>query len=314
MEPTGQAPASTPLRVRRAASRVFGGRSDGPLDPELRPFLADMVRPYGNALREDLLAEPNGHTYAVMGEALMTEVSPDHPVDLLVLASAIHDIQLARPTASYLSSICPGTPVSFAICDQGSAGAHTALRLVRDYAAAGDCRRALLILAEQAAVHYEPSVVDGPTPPIPDRPAAVMLLCDTDDSAGGAELLAVRQHHHVAAADAGALLAAEVALLAADPTGAGVTLVLAEGAAALVPGSAPLVERVVAAPSGQPFTGAWCELAALLSASGPETGLVLVADYDASLRYLCVTAVDLVGADGRSAHALPVAAHPGRSG
>jgi len=294
------------LRVARVVRRVFGGVSDGPLDPELRQFVADMVRPYGNELREDLLESAHGHAYAIMAEELMVElrsaglVSPERPVDLLVLASAIHDTQMARPSATYLSHICPGNPMSFAICDQGIAGAHTALRLVRDYAATGDARRALLILAEQATLHYEPSVVDGPQPPVPARPAVVALLCEED---GASVVVGLRQHHHVAPGDAGALLAAEVAELAAGRTD--VTLVLGEGLAPLAGPGVAEVGRVVVAPPGQPFTGAWLGLADVLDTPTGD-GLVLLADYDPSLRYLCVSAVDLTGADPRPGLPLPV--------
>jgi hypothetical protein len=300
----------SPLRIGRAERRVFGGRSDSPLDPELRRFVEDMVRPYGNALREDLLAEANGHAYAVMAEALIeTLVPPDRPVDLLVLASAIHDTQLARPSATYLSYICPGRPMAFAVCDQGSAGAHTALRLVRDQVGAGSRGRSLLVLVEQPVLHYEPTVLDGPSHLAPRRPAAVAFLCD---EYGGAELLSVRQHSRVAPAAARELLAAEVSTLLCGPSVRDdVTIVLGEGLASLAGDvAAQLTERVVRAPGGQPFTGAWWELAAAMDGldglsdpHGSGGGLVVLADYEPQLRYLSVTAVDL----DPSPHELPVA-------
>lgn len=295
------------LRISRAQRRVFGGRSDSPLDPELRRFVADMVRPYGNPLREDMLSEPNGHAYAVMAEALMAElVSPDRPVELLVLASAIHDTQLARPSATYLSYICPGNPMSFAICDQGVAGAHTALRLVRDQVAAGDRGRSLLILAEQTALHYEPAAVDGPSHLMPRRPAAVAFLCE---EGVGAELVSVRQHSRVAPDAAAQLLAAEVSALTTGPAGRDdTTLVLGEALAVVAEDvAAELTDRVVLAPSGQPFTGPWWELAGALDLADVSTGggLMVLADYEPQLRYLCVSAVDLDPAPDELPVALP---------
>lgn len=281
------------------------------MDPELRRFVEDMVRPYGNALREDMLSEANGHAYAIMAEALIEVlVPPERPVDLLVLASAIHDTQMARPSATYLSYICPGKPMAFAVCDQGSAGAHTALRLVRDQVGAGSRGRSLLVLVEQPVLHYEPTALDGPSHLAPRRPAAVAFLCD---EYGGAELVSVRQHSRVAPDAARELLAAEVSGLVSGPSGRDdVTVVLGEGIAGLAGDvAAQLTDRVVRAPGGQPFTGAWWELAGALdgldgfTGACPSTGggLVVLADYEPQLRYLSVTAVDL----DPSPHELPVA-------
>ncbi|HVQ92782.1 MAG TPA: hypothetical protein VMU51_17240, partial [Mycobacteriales bacterium] len=188
--PRGPAGAAGPVRLYRAGRRVFAETSTLALDPELRIFIADMVGPYGVPLREDLLRTGSGHTYAQMAEALLPDVlAAGEPVDLLVLAFAIHDIRIGQTTAVYLSSICPGDPLAFAICDQGSAAAFTGLRLISEYASTGDCRRALLVVAEQSALHYQPAPVPGPPAPIPDRHAAVALLLDTAGT--GAELTGV---------------------------------------------------------------------------------------------------------------------------
>src|SRR5438552_2253667 len=95
-------------------------------------------------------------------ELLVLAAVPDgRPVDLLVLAFAIHDVRLGRATALYLSGVCPGEPMAFAVCDQGAAGAFTALRLVGEYARTAGCRRCLLLVVEQSALHYRPA---GPAP------------------------------------------------------------------------------------------------------------------------------------------------------
>src|SRR2546429_7558137 len=69
----------------------------------------------------------------VMGMA----IAPDDAVDLVVLAYAIPDITPGRATAAYLSHICPGNRLAFAVCDQGVAAAFTGLRLIREYARTG---------------------------------------------------------------------------------------------------------------------------------------------------------------------------------
>jgi len=67
-----------------------------------------------------------------MAEALIRELVPaDAPVDLIVLAFAVPDVRPGRATATYLSHVCPGNPLAFAVCDQGSAAAFTGLRLAR---------------------------------------------------------------------------------------------------------------------------------------------------------------------------------------
>ena len=83
-------------------------------------------------------------------ELIRSVVPPDEPVDVLVLAFAVPDARPGRATASYLSHVCPGEPLAFAICDQGSAAAFTGLRLIREYARTGGCARGLLLVVEQA--------------------------------------------------------------------------------------------------------------------------------------------------------------------
>lgn len=275
-----------PLRVRRVGRRVFDGISDTAFDPELRRFLTDMVRPYGLALREELFQQGAGHSYGEMAELLIADTVPaDEPVDLLVLAFGIHDLRLGRATAAYLSSVCPGEPMAFAVCDQGSAAAFTALRLIGEYGRSGVCGRALLVVAEQSALHYEPA-----TPAVvPQRHAAVALLYEQGGT-GGASV--VRQHADVSARLVGALLADDVAVLSGGRPD--VTLVLGSGLSQFA--HTCLADRTLVAVTGQPFTGPWWELAGGLPRWRAEGRLVLLADYDPGLRYLSVSATDFAPA------------------
>ncbi|HVV18118.1 MAG TPA: hypothetical protein VHF06_01695 [Pseudonocardiaceae bacterium] len=288
--PTGGGHGGSP-RFTRAGRRVFDGVSDLAFDPELRTFLADMVAPYGLPLRDDLLTGGAGQSYGEMAAQLIREtVAPDEPVDLLVLAFGIHDIRLGRATAAYLSDVCPGEPMAFAVCDQGSAAAFTALRLIDEYARSGACRRALLVVAEQSALHYEPA---GPAV-VPDRHTAVALMGERS-AVGGPTVL--RQHAEVSSRLVGALLADDVAVLSAGRSD--VTLVLSSGLARFA--HACLVDQVVTAPAGQPFTGAWWELAGGLADWRRAGRLVLLADHDPALGYLSLSAVDLAAPVGASA-------------
>jgi 4-hydroxymandelate oxidase len=261
-----------------AARREFPGASDLAFDPQLRLFLADLVRPYDLPLREDLLERGAGQSYGEMAEELIGEiVTADEPVDLLVLAFGIHDVRLGRSTAAYLSDVCPGDPMAFAVCDQGAAAPFTALRLIGEYGAG----RSLLVVAEQAALHYLPA---GPAV-VPDRHAAVALLFESDDSAS----TVVRQHPDVSSRLAGPLLAEDVAALSGGRSD--VTLVLGGGLAP--PPGVVLADRIVSAPAGQPYTGPWWTLAGGLADWRAEGRRVVVAEYDPALRYLSTSGVDV---------------------
>jgi hypothetical protein len=98
----------------------------------------------------------------------------------------------------------------------------------------------------------------------------------------------VRQHPAVPAAAVADLAAADLSELAAGRDR--VRLVLSNAAAAVW--TTPAAGRVRVMPPGQPSTGVWWGLIDELSGdAGP--GLVVAADYDPHLCYLCLTAFDL---------------------
>ncbi|MDQ7910867.1 hypothetical protein RB614_40880 [Phytohabitans sp. ZYX-F-186] len=159
------------LWLARATRRVFdepAARSAHPSHgPHFAGYLADLLEPYGLAPRPPA----GGQSYGEMAAALIADlVRPDEPVDLLVLAFAVPDVRPGRATATYLSHVCPGAPLAFAVCDQGVAAGFTALRIAEAYP---DRRRSLVVVVEQATLHY-----DLPAPaPLPARHAGVALLC-----------------------------------------------------------------------------------------------------------------------------------------
>ena len=169
---------------------------------------------------------------------------------MLVLAFGIHDVRPGRSAATYLSSICPGEPNSFAICEQGTLAPFTALRLLRSYAGSG---RGVLVVAEQSTVHYQVPADAR----VPDRHAAVALLLD---AAGPGRLVGLSTVDDLGTA---------VAALAGDRED--VTLVTGSGLAGVPP---PDGVKHSPGPAGQPYTAAWWQLL------DHDTGLVLVADAD----------------------------------
>ena len=238
--------------IIRAARRRFTAPSelshnDAHLE-RFRRYTQDMLAPFGLGLGPH---EHRGQTYGEMGAALLGELLPaGEEADLLILVHAVPDIVPGRATATYLSHVCPGGPLAFAVCDQGTAGAFTALRLARDYARGGDAARAVIIVAEQALLPY-----DTGTGPVPTVDAAVALLTG----------------------DRPVALVGELAVRAED---AGVSGMLIASAAAAKRMSSPA--ETVLAPEEQPYTGVWWELAGLLGSVSDFT----VADFDERLGYL----------------------------
>ncbi|HEX4725389.1 MAG TPA: hypothetical protein VH333_22950 [Pseudonocardiaceae bacterium] len=243
------------LTVVRTACRAFDEQSPLAKEPGLRAYLADMIAPFGVALDEEPIT---GHSHGDMADPLIDALDLRDPVDVLVLAQRMHDVRPGRATATYLSSRCPGEPLAFAVCDQGTATPFTALRLLDGYARGGACARAVLLVVEQAGLPY-PLVSPAP---LPSRHTAVGLLLESRPSAG----ITVRQRVGVSAA----AVSDEIASLCADRPDA----------------------VVLRGPSAElPLTGLWWELAAGLSDWAGRR--VVLADYDPVARLLSVAAIDV---------------------
>jgi hypothetical protein len=282
-------PGRSELGFVRAARRTFTGPTEFLADAGNRSrvaeYVADLVRPYKVELAADAFATPSspaaGPLYAEMAEDLIgSAVRADEPVDLLVLAFAVHDLRPGRQTAAYLSHLTPGAPLSFAICDQGAAAAFTGLRVACEYARSAGIRRALLVVVEQGGLPYDCPV------PLPAEHRGVAMLYTA--GAVAAHVTGVRQLAGVAPGQAAAVAAAGLAALAAGQRVAG--LVLGAALAAVWPD--PGVERVRTAPPGQPSTGAWWSLLDEFAGAAPGQGLVVVADYEQDLGYVCLAGFD----------------------
>lgn len=262
-------------RVHSAVGRTFDELTGQVLNSTMRGYVTDMAAPYGLAVREDLLEQGAGHSYVEMCAPLLAELVPgDRPADLLVLATGIPDIRFGRSTSTVLSGHCAGAPMSFTICDQGLLSAFTGLHLIDGYARTGDCRRAVLLVAEQPTLYHE-----LPMPiPIPDRAAAVGVVLETDGAPGA---LSVRRHTKLGERDVSAVLAAEVARLSGDRP----TVLLGAQLARRV-ATRGLAAEVRVCRENQPFTGIWLELSRGLAGWQETGGQLLLAEYDPALGYL----------------------------
>ena len=298
--PSARPPVRHDLHLARATRRTFTEPAEILADAANRArvgeYLADMARPYALEVPAALPGGPPsaelGHSYGEMAKALIGSAVPaDEPVDLLVLAFSIHDVWPGRQTAAYLSHVTPGDPMAFAICDQGSAAAFSGLRIAREYASSAGVSRALLIVVEQAALPY------GCPVPLPSQHRGVAMLygdcppddCPPDDcTVPRTRVTDVRQRPGVPPGDVAGLAAADLSELMAGHHEAG--LVLSDALAAVW--AAPAAGRVRVAPPGQPATGVWWELIDELAGDTGGPDLLVAADYDPALRYLCLTAFE----------------------
>lgn len=285
------------LGLSLGGRHVFDEASTRVRDQLLGRYLTDMLGQYGLVLRDDADIQNSGHFYGEMAKSLIPavlapdggrgEVSPagarQRPVDLLIFAFAIADLAPGRSTAAYLAHLCPGEPLAFTICDQGIAAPYTALRLLGAYSGTPGCRRALLMVAEQATTLY-----DLPAPAaMPTRHAAVLLVFDAD---GQSSLGPVRQVRGVAPEAAHDLVSAAVTELAGSGD---VTLITGNGFDSCGPPPPLACGQHLAAPPGQPCTGAWWELIGGLDDAAIAGRRVLIADYDPTLEYVCIAAIDV---------------------
>ncbi|MFF5232595.1 2-hydroxy-acid oxidase [Dactylosporangium sp. NPDC000521] len=247
--------------LRRAVSRRFPSpaalASDTGHAARLSTYLTDLLAPFDLTLARDSSA---GQSYGEMAESLL----PSSPVDLLVLAYDVPDISPGRAVSTYLTHVCPGKPMSFAVSDQGRTAAFTALSLIRTYAATHP--QALLLAVEQADLPYDPGV------PL-SLPAAHAGIALHLSASSPAPLTTVTT-----------LPDAAPSLSVLDGLSA-TTVILGGGLASLA--DDVKADRVILADPAQPMTGVWEALAGLDLATA---GRIAVADHDPALRYLCAAA------------------------
>nr|BFE61662.1 hypothetical protein GCM10020063_061880 [Dactylosporangium thailandense] len=244
--------------LRRAVARRFSEPAGQAGDPghaaRLATYLGDLLEPYALGAPGGMAG---GQSYGEMAAALL----PREPVDALVLAYDIPDVEPGRATATWLSHVCPGAPMALSVSDQGRAGAHTALRLLRDYALSGTYERALLVVAEQSVLPYEPGV---PTEVPAEHCAVALHLGPSTVEVARPRIVRGAGPHDVV--DLLGEVGDATVVLGGHLAGVGVK-----------------ADRVVLADPAQPMTGVW---EALASVDGPA----VVADFDPALGYLCVSA------------------------
>ncbi|MFF4249659.1 hypothetical protein ACFY1L_00400 [Streptomyces sp. NPDC001663] len=277
-----------PLRLSRLVRRTFsGGRPflPDPLEPSLGRMQADLVRPYPVEFRPELLERGERNTFIEMTQELLADLPPlEEPLDLVLVAHTVPDADPRRSTSCHLADVLPGDPLAFNLSDQGTAAGFTALRLVSEYAAADAFRHALVVLLDQRTFLYDTAGARD----VPRQDCAVALLFGPEGRAGEP---VTRQLADVAPDEVRTTLDAVLNEPDGDGAGRPITLITGQGLDAERFG--PGID-VRPAPPGRPCTGPWSALADVLpefAGDGPRR--LVVAEYDSTLRYLCISTLDL---------------------
>ncbi|PZT77064.1 MULTISPECIES: hypothetical protein [unclassified Streptomyces] len=286
---TDTPPRITPLRVLRGVYREFGRGlpyEPDPLHPPLREYLRDLAELHGVGLRAGFdLSTARRTTFVEMAEALVPLLGDaDRPTDVVALAHQAPDADFRRSATCRLNDLLPGSPMPFAVSDQGSAAPFTALRLAAAYlSAAAGPRRALVLAADQADLPYD----------VPLRPedriagdAMAALLVEAGPRTGGGPVA-------TSLVSAGSVARAVPALLERLAVPLRSTLVvLGPG---IDPGAVPdAAGGTVLVESGMPCTGGWVTLLDHLVRGGPPPYAALL-DLAPGQGVLSLALLDLSG-------------------
>jgi hypothetical protein len=277
------APAPSLLTINHLTLGPADGRhvTEYPPRPAAMRYLADMVTPYGGPYSEQHFLDGNHNSYAYLGERLLAEAGlcPE----LLLVAHSTADCEPGRSLSGHLSTMCPGDPLVFAVSDQGDLGPFSALRILRQYVAAGWRRDALLLILDQSTLPYP-----GARPAGHERTDHAIGLAFGPGADGGAALTSVAQRFDVSpAAVTGAL--AEIAD-GLPETAAPVTVIATDAVLRHAELPPALAGQLRVAQGGPRCVPPWATLATLV-ADG-VTGRIVLVEYDESLAGLAVAVFD----------------------
>jgi hypothetical protein len=265
----GRLPAAG-LRLAGVTGQVFWERGESLIGDDERLAL-DVLELYGRTREHEFFLTQHGNSFRAMGESLLdASPGPAPEADVIILAYQTPDLCNTHVAGCYLTQRFAGSPVPFSVAEQGPGAAFTALRIADAMCRAGELRHGALFAFDQNAAIWD---VDEEVQRLPD--SAVLLRLGAVGQARVAELAEIR------ATDPGAEVAA---LLGRDPQ----AQVLAGQALAGLLGGLAADPRVVTAPPGHLFTGAWMALAE----RWPMTAPAVVADIDTATGrlYYCVLA------------------------
>lgn len=144
--------AELPLGLVSVVRREFAAplsRVDG---PAIAGYFADLADAFGVRYTGGASWHAYGNAYPDMAAELLDDPGR---FDVVVLAAAVPDLDPWRSAATRLTELLPGSPLLFAVSDQGSGATFTALRLAGEYAARHGFGRALVLAMDQSTLPYD---------------------------------------------------------------------------------------------------------------------------------------------------------------
>lgn len=145
-----------PLRLTRVAHRRFAGGRWPTDDPVLHRYYADLAALHDVGHRGEVLAAGTGNTFAALADAVLAGlVAPERPVDLVVIAHVLPDLDPRVSAGVRLTRTLPGSPVAFAVSGPDAAIGFTALRLAGDYSRRLSHRRVVVLMLDQTVLPYD---------------------------------------------------------------------------------------------------------------------------------------------------------------
>lgn len=161
-----RARGTIPLRLTRVVRREFAGGTTPADTPWLHRYYADMAALYGVGHRPEILA---GNTFGMLAGAVLADVVS--PVDLVIIAHVLPDLDPRFSPGARLAGTVPGAPLVFAMSGTDGSIAFTALRVAGAYARRHSYRRVVVLVVDQATLPYR-------TDAEPAGDAAVALLLE----------------------------------------------------------------------------------------------------------------------------------------
>lgn len=279
----GPKPDGVKARLRLAHIRQWDFEGGNPFDELDRSYLGDLWKLF-HLEWDDAYATGSRTTFHAMTETVLEQLGPyAEGIDAAILANATPDTEPGFPMP-YTEWALGGIETTFAVSDQGAAGAFTALRLAADTLPVGAHGRALVLVMDQATVFQGPPIPQGMRP---TRDATVALVLDHEGTLGTPE---IRQFAAVSTSDITSLLRAEA-------EGSEIVTAICRPEFASYWSEAGVTVDVRPVSGGMPCAGLWSALAEYCAeqpkAAGPEAGSkVVVADYDPRLGYLSLCRLD----------------------
>lgn len=162
---------TVPLRLTRLVRREVAEATCATDDPVLHRYYADLAALHGVDHRRAVLAADAGNTFAALADAVLADLlSPVRPVDLVVIANTLPDLDPRVSAGVRLTRTLPGSPLVFGISGPDASVGFTALRVAGDYTRRHSYRRVLVLVLDQTVLPYETVELEGD--------AAVALLLE----------------------------------------------------------------------------------------------------------------------------------------